>query len=94
MHNSKSLQLLSNDNIDKLNHIGTMAQNQIDAYREELLAIYQNDPFAVVSWALLQHDPLINKLVTDLMGLNVEEALNQIGEEVSDAFKIDTKNIY
>ena len=94
MHNSKSLQLLSNENIDKLNHIGTMAQNQIDAYREELLAIYQNDPFAVVSWALLQHDPLINKLVTDLMGLNVEEALNQIGEEVSDAFKIDTKNIY
>lgn len=94
MHNSKSFQLLSNENIDKLNHIGSMTQNQIDAYREELLAVYQNDPMAVVSWALLQHDPLINKIVTDLMGLNVEEALNQIGEEVSDAFKIDTKNIY
>lgn len=94
MHNSKSFQLLSNENIDKLNHIGSMTQNQIDAYREELLAVYHNDPMAVVSWALLQHDPLINKIVTDLMGLNVEEALNQIGEEVSDAFKIDTKNIY
>lgn len=94
MHNSKSIQLLSNENIDKLNHIGSMTQNQIDAYREELLAVYQNDPMAVVSWALLQHDPLINKIVIDLMGLNVEEALNQIGEEVSDAFKIDTKNIY
>ncbi len=94
MHNSKSFQLLSDDNINALNNLGTMTQAEIDAYREELLAVYQNDPVAMVSWALLQHDPTLNKLVTDLLTLNVEDALNQIGHEVADAFTIDTKNVF
>ena len=40
MHNNKSFQLLSDDNLATLGSIGTMTQAQIDAYREELLAIY------------------------------------------------------
>ena len=93
MHNSRNLQLLSDENMAALNSIGTTAQGEIDAYREQVLAVYNNDPMAVVSWALLQHDPTLNKLVTDLMSLDVEGSLNQIGEQVSDAFKIDTKNV-
>ena len=93
MHNSRNLQLLSDENMAALNTIGTTAQGEIDAYREQVLAVYNNDPMAVVSWALLQHDPTLNKLVTDLMSLDVEGSLNQIGEQVSDAFKIDTKNV-
>lgn len=94
MHNNKSFQLLSDENMATLGSIGTTAQAEIDAYRQELLQVYQNDPVAVISWALLQQDPTLNKIVSDLMGLNVEDALNQIGEQVSDAFKIDTKNVY
>ncbi len=94
MHNNKSFQLLSDENMATLGSIGTTAQAEIDAYRQELLQVYQNDPAALVAWTLLQHDPTINKIVSDLMGLNVEDALNQIGEQVSDAFKIDTKNVY
>ena len=93
MHNNKSLQLLSDDDMAALGGIGTTAQAEIDAYREELMAVYQNDPMAVIAWALLQHDPTLNKIVADLMGLNVEDALNQIGEQVSDALTIDTKNV-
>lgn len=93
MHNSRNLQLLSDENMAALNSIGTTAQGEIEAYREQVLAVYNNDPMAVVSWALLQHDPTLNKLVTDLMSLDVEGSLNQIGEQVSDAFKIDTKNV-
>ena len=40
------------------------------------------------------NDPTLSKIMTDLMGVNVEEALNQIGQQVSDAFKTDTKNVY
>ena len=94
MHNSRNFQLLSDENMAALNGIGTTAQGQIDAYREELLAVYQNDPAAMISWALLQHDPTLNKLVTDMMSLNVEDALNEIGQQVTDAFNIDTKNVY
>ena len=93
MHNSKSFQLLSDEYADALNGIGTTVQGNIDAYREELMTVYQNDPLAVLAWTLLQHDPTLNKLVSDLMGLDVEDALNQIGEEVTDAFNIDTKNV-
>ena len=94
MHNSRNIQLISDENIAALNGMGTTTQAQIDAYREEILAIAQADPLAVISWALLQHDPLVNKLVTDLLNLNVEDALNEIGQEVTDALQIDTKNIY
>ena len=94
MHNNKSLQILSDDNLASLGSIGTMTQEQINAYREELLAVYQSDPAAIIAWTLLQNDPTVNKLVTDLMSLDVEDALNQIGEQVGDAFKIDTKNVY
>ncbi len=94
MYNNKSFQLLSDENMAALNSIGTTAQAEIDACREQFLEVYQNDPAAMISWALLQHDPTLNKLVTDLMGLDVEEALNQIGEQVSDAFQIDTKNVF
>ena len=94
MHNTKSFQLLSGENLETLGSIGTMTQAQINAYREELMEVYQNDPAAVIAWTLLQNDPTLNKIVTDLMNLDVEEALNQIGEQVGDAFKIDTKNVY
>ena len=93
-HNNKSVQLLSDENIAALNNIGTMTQAQIDAYRQELLAIYMSDPSAVISLAMLQNDPIVSKLVADFMSLNVEDALNQIGEQVTDAFNVDTKNIY
>ena len=94
MHNNKSLQLLSDDKLATLGSIGTTTQEQINAYRQELLEVYQNDPAATIAWALLQNDPTINKIVTDFMSLDVEDALNQIGEQVGDAFKIDTKNVY
>ena len=93
MHNNKSLQLLSDENLATLGSIGTMTQAQIDAYREELLQVYQSDPAAVIAWTLLQNDPTVNKLVTDLMSLNVEDALNQIGEQVGDAFNQITKDL-
>ena len=93
-HNNKSVQLLSDENIAALNNIGTMTQAQIDAYRQELLAIYMSDPSAVISLAMLQNDPIVSKRVADFMSLNVEDALNQIGEQVTDAFNVDTKNIY
>ena len=94
MHNNKSLQLINDGDMAMLDNIGTLAQGQIDAYRNELMAVYQNDPLAVISWALLQQDPTINKIVTDLMTLNVEDALNQIGDQVADALTLDTKNVY
>ena len=93
-HNSKNIQLLSDENIATLNSIGTVTQEQIDAYREELMEIYQNDPASAIAWTLLQNDPIVNKLITDFMAANVEDALNEIGQQVSDAFKTDTKNVY
>ena len=94
MHNSKSFQLLSDDNINALNNLGTMTQAEIDAYRAELLGIYLSNPDAVISMALVQQDPVLYKLFSDMMTLNVEDALNQIGHEVADAFTIDTKNVF
>lgn len=93
-HNSRNIQLLSDENIAALNSIGTTTQSQIDAYREELLAVYQNDPAAAIAWTLLQNDPTVNKLVTDLMSADVEDALNEIGQQVSDAFNVDMRNVY
>ena len=93
-HNSRNIQLLSDENIAALNSIGTTTQSQIDAYREELLAVYQNDPAAAIAWTLLQNDPTVNKLVTDLMTADVEDALNEIGQQVSDAFNVDMRNVY
>ncbi len=93
-HNNRSVQLLSDENIAALSNIGTMTQAEIDAYRQELLAIYMSDPSAVISLAMLHDDPIVSKLVADFMSLNVEDALNQIGEQVADAFNIDTKNVY
>ena len=91
MHNSKSIQLLSDENIATLNSVGTMTQAQIDAYKMNLMAFYQNNPEAYMA---MMNDPTMSKILTDLMSLNVEDGLNQIGQQVSDAFNIDTKNVY
>lgn len=91
MYNSKNLQLLSDENMAALNNVGTAVQGQIDAYRTELMTFYQNNPEAYMA---MLNDPTLSKIMTDLMGVNVEEALNQIGQQVSDAFKTDTKNVY
>ena len=90
MHNSKSLQLLSDENIAALNSVGTMTQAQIDAYKTDMMAFYQNNPEAYMA---MLNDPTMSKILNDLMTLDVEDALNQIGQQVSDAFNIDTRNV-
>jgi outer membrane protein TolC len=91
MHNSKSLQLLSDENIAALNSVGTMTQAQIDAYKADMMAFYQSNPEAYMA---MLNDPTMSKILNDLMTLNEEDALNQIGQQVSDAFNIDTRNVY
>lgn len=80
--NQKSPALLSDQQAYDVNHIGTTVENDITSSLSDLLA------------NIGIHDPqLAQRIVDNLGGLRLEENLNNMGQQVTDALDIDLRHI-
>ena len=80
--NQKSPALLSGQQAYDVNHIGTTVENDIASSLSDLLA------------NIGIHDPqLAQRIVDNLGGLRLEENLNNMGQQVTDALDIDLRHI-
>lgn len=80
--NQKSPALLSDQQAYDVNHIGTTVENDIASSLSDLLA------------NIGIHDPqLAQRIVDNLGGLRLEENLNNMGQQVTDALDIDLRHI-
>ena len=80
--NEKSIHLLSDQQANDINHIGTTVENDIENSLDDFLA-----SLGVTSPTLAQH------VVESLGGMRLEENLNNMGRKVTDAMNIDMHNI-
>ncbi len=81
--NQKNISLLSDEQQGAINNMGTTVMSQVTpAMQPVVMQLMQSDP------------QLAMTLAQSLAGMNVEEALNGVGHEITDAFNIDTRNIF
>ncbi len=78
--NQKNISLLSDEQQATINNMGTTVMSQVTpALQPVIMQLMQSDP------------QLAMTLAQSLAGMNVEEALNGVGQEITDAFNIDTE---
>ncbi len=81
--NQKNISLLSDEQQATINNMGTTVMSQVTpALQPVIMQLMQSDP------------QLAMALAQSLSGMNVEEALNGVGQEITDAFNIDTRNVF
>lgn len=91
MHNSRDISLLSADNTGILSNIGTTVQGGINNTLNSIMQQVMSDP-ALLN--LILNSPTLQNMISQLQSVDVSEALNSIGSEISDVFNMDIKNIY
>ena len=87
MHNSKGLALINDDYTAALTSAGTT----IDGMVQNFISYAQTDPLMLI---LMETSPLVQQLIADWNEYHVAEAINGLGDELSDMLHPDTRNIY
>ena len=87
LHNSENLNLISQDQKTMLSGIGTSFQNFTGSVMTDpkFISLYLSDQTV---------KDLANYLVNKMSGTDIESALNQIGQELSDGLTLDIQNVY
>ena len=87
LHNSENLNLISQDQKTMLSGIGTSFQNFTGSVMTDpkFISLYMSDQTV---------KDLANYLVNKMSGTDIESALNQIGQELSDGLTLDIQNVY
>ncbi len=81
--NQKNISLLSDEQQATINNMGTTVMSQVTpALQPVIMQLMQSDP------------QLAMALAQSLAGMNMEETLNGVGQEITDAFNIDTRNVF
>ena len=87
LHNSENLSLISEDQQTKFSHLGTAVKGNINAILSDPTYQYVTSTDA----SLAKLDALVKGV---LQTKDIEGALNQIGQELSDNFTMDIQNVY
>ena len=81
--NQKNISILSDEQQNKINNMGTTVQNKI------------TPTFQSLAQQLVQTDPQLAVALMQSMGsVDIEGDLNAVGKEITDAFNVDMHNIY
>ena len=81
--NQKSISLLSDEQQAAINNMGTTVMSQVTPALQPLVA------------QLMQSDPqLAMTLLQSLGTMHLEETLNGVGQEITDAFNVDMTNVF
>ena len=87
LHNSENLNLISDEKQAKFSHMGTVVQGDISAILTDPTIRYVISTDA----SLTKLDALVKGI---LSAKDIEGALNQIGQEMTESFTVDIQNIY
>ena len=91
MHNEKQIQLLSDDKINTLNTMGTTLQGDVNGFVDPILQNLMDNP---LMYQIIMNSPELQALIQDLHHIGAFETLDAIGQEVSQNFILDTRNVY
>ena len=91
MHNEKQIQLLSDDKINTLNTMGTTLQGDVNGFVDPILQNLMENP---LMYQIIMNSPELQALIQDLHHIGAFETLDAIGQEVSQNFILDTRNVY
>ncbi|MBQ0129069.1 MAG: TolC family protein [bacterium] len=83
MHNSKGLALINDKYTTALNGVGTMVDN--------FISTAQADPLMLI---LMETSPVVQQLIADMNEYQMQNALDELSDEVYDILHPDTRNIY
>ena len=91
MHNEKQIQLLSDEKINTLSTMGTTLQGDVNGFIDPVIQDLMQNP---LMYQLIMNNPEIQALIQDLHHIGALETLDAIGQEISENFTLDTRNVY
>lgn len=91
MHNSKGIALINDDYTSALTNAGTTIDEMVTSFIHDAAL---ESPLMNFLIELMEMSPAAQQLIARLTELNVEQALNDMGGELSDLLHPDTRNIY
>jgi len=91
MRNEKELQLLSDDKINTINTVGSSIQGDINGYIDQVIQNLMQNP---TMYQIIINSPELQGLIQNIHNINVLQALDAIGQEITKEFTLDTRNVY
>ena len=91
MHNEKKLQLLSDEKINAINTMGTTLQGDVNGFIDPLISNLMQNP---LMYQIIMNNPELLTLIQDLHHIGALETLDAIGNDISQNFILDTRNVY
>ena len=91
MYNEKDIQLLSDDKIDAINNMGTTLQNGVNGHLDPIINNLLQNP---LMYQIIMSSPELQHLITQLHHIGALDALNTLGQEITDQLTFDTHNVY
>ena len=90
MHNSESIQLLSDDKLNTVSNVGTIMQNDLNAQIDPI--IHNLMQYPIISDII--NSPFGQEIINHLHNIGMLETLDAIGQEIAKELKPDTRNIF
>lgn len=91
MYNDKGIALINDEMSAKLQNMGTTVQTGISSSMQQLMTAITSNQQAAAEY---MSSPLWQTMVGALSKTDVSAALNQLGQELDDAFHLDNHNIF
>lgn len=91
IHNEKDIQLLSDEKIYAINNMGTSLQNGVNGYIDPIIHNLMQNP---LMYQIIMNSPHLQQLLQDIHHISAFEALNAIGQEITNNLVFDTQNVY
>lgn len=90
-YNEKQLQLLSNDKLSAISSLGSTLQGDINGFVDPIIQNLMQNPSL---YEIIAQNPSLLNLIQNIHHIGALEALDAIGSEIADQFKLDTRNVY
>ena len=90
-YNEKQLQLLSDDKLSALSSLGSTLQGDINGFVDPIIQNLMQNPSL---YEIIAQNPALLNLIQNIHHIGALEALDAIGSEIADQFKLDTRNVY
>ncbi|MBO4574031.1 MAG: TolC family protein [Bacteroidales bacterium] len=91
MYNDMQIKLIGDSQMNAINNMGTTLQNQVTGAMTPIIQQIMQDPALV---QLIMNSPALQSIFQGLQAADFSAALNAIGQEVTNALTLDTRNVY
>ena len=91
MYNDTEIQLLSDDKINSINNMGTTLQNGVNSHIDPIIHNLMQNP---LMYQIIMNSPELQHILQNLHHINALDALNAIGQEITENLTLDTHNVY